>query len=77
MRDTPRLSWINIKTRPRSGESQKNRPGRENEHIEARLENIDWIAAQEKKNDERENQAIDRAENEGMGAGTQRPEQSL
>ena len=39
MRSVPRLSWLNVKTHPVSGNSRKNRPGLKPEHTAAQVEN--------------------------------------
>ena len=39
MRSVPRLSWLNVKTHPVSGNSRKNRSGLKLEHTAALVEN--------------------------------------
>ena len=39
MRSVPRLSWLNVKTHPHSGNSRKNRSGLKYEHTAALVEN--------------------------------------
>ena len=39
MRSAPRLSWLNVKTHPVSGNSRKNRSGLKPEHTAALVEN--------------------------------------
>lgn len=44
MRDYPRLSWLNAKTYPQSGNSRKGRSGHLPEHIEASGINVVYDA---------------------------------
>jgi hypothetical protein len=86
MRDHPKLSWVNAKTYSQSGASNKNRPGRKEEittatsmtrkFSETEIAGARQLVADMKAglNDKREDQEIDRAENEGMGAGARQPE---